>query len=131
MVDEDNSALSREYIRRVDASQEVDVVAVVPTIEMAEEMIMSRDAYGYARIPRDFQADLYRGDDQVHVELMSLGNVLLYYKNFMVALNNNALQMGGEIHAERAGKSTKALTDIEVRPVYQGTTIPWAGSVLS
>ena len=119
MVDEDNSALSREYIRRVDASQEVDVVAVVPTIEMAEEMIMDRDAYGYARIPRDFQADLYRGDDQVHVELMSLGNVLLYYKNYMVALNNNALQMGGEIHAERAGKSTKALTDIEVRPVYQ------------
>ena len=41
MVDEDNSALSREYIRRVDASQEVDVVAVVPTIEMAEEMPMA------------------------------------------------------------------------------------------
>lgn len=119
VVDEDNSSLSREYIRRVDASQEVEVVAVVPTIEQAEQMIMDRDAYGYARIPRDFQADLYRGEDQVHVELMSLGNVLLYYKNFMVALNNNALQMGGEIHAERAGKTTKALTDIEVRPVYQ------------
>lgn len=119
VVDEDNSSLSREYIRRVDASQEVEVVAVVPTIEQAEQMIMDRDAYGYARIPRDFQADLYRGEDQVHVELMSLGNVLLYYKNYMVALNNNALQMGGEIHAERAGKPTKALTDIEVRPVYQ------------
>lgn len=119
VVDEDNSSLSREYILRVDASQEVEVVAVVPTIEQAEQMIMDRDAYGYARIPKDFQADLYRGADQVHVELMSLGNVLLYYKNYMVALNNNALQMGGEIHAERAGKPTKALTDIEVRPVYQ------------
>lgn len=119
VVDEDNSSLSREYIRRVDASQEVEVVAVVPTIEQAEQMIMDRDAYGYARIPKDFQADLYRGADQVHVELMSLGNVLLYYKNYMVALNNNALQMGAEIHAERAGKPTKALTDIEVRPVYQ------------
>lgn len=119
VVDEDNSSLSREYIRRVDASQEVEVVAVVPTIEQAEQMIMDRDAYGYARIPKNFQADLYRGADQVHVELMSLGNVLLYYKNYMVALNNNALQMGGEIHAERAGKPTKALTDIEVRPVYQ------------
>ena len=119
VVDEDNSSLSREYIRRVDASQEVEVVAVVPTIEQAEQMIMDRAAYGYARIPKDFQADLYRGADQVHVELMSLGNVLLYYKNYMVALNNNALQMGGEIHAERAGKPTKALTDIEVRPVYQ------------
>ena len=119
VVDEDNSSLSREYIRRVDASQEVEVVAVVPTIEQAEQMIMERDAYGYARIPKDFQADLNRGADQVHVELMSLGNVLLYYKNYMVALNNNALQMGGEIHAERAGKPTKALTDIEVRPVYQ------------
>lgn len=119
VVDEDNSSLSREYIRRVDASQEVEVVAVVPTIEQAEQMIMDRDAYGYARIPKNFQADLYRGADQVHVELMSLGNVLLYYKNYMVALNNNALQMGAEIHAERAGKPTKALTDIEVRPVYQ------------
>lgn len=119
VVDEDNSSLSRECIRRVDASQEVEVVAVVPTIEQAEQMIMDRDAYGYARIPKNFQADLYRGADQVHVELMSLGNVLLYYKNYMVALNNNALQMGGEIHAERAGKPTKALTDIEVRPVYQ------------
>lgn len=119
VVDEDNSSLSRDYIRRVDASQEVEVVAVVPTIEQAEQMIMDRDAYGYARIPKDFQTDLYRGADQVHVELMSLGNVLLYYKNYMVALNNNALQMGAEIHAERAGKPTKALTDIEVRPVYQ------------
>lgn len=119
VVDEDNSSLSHEYIRRVDASQEVKVVAVVPTIEQAEQMIMDRDAYGYARIPKNFQADLYRGADQVHVELMSLGNVLLYYKNYMVALNNNALQMGAEIHAERAGKPTKALTDIEVRPVYQ------------
>lgn len=119
VVDEDNSSLSREYIRRVDASQEVEVVAVVPTIEQAEQMIMDRDAYGYARIPKNFQADLYRGADQVHVELMSLGNVLLYYKNYMVALNNNALQMGSEIHAARAGKPTKALTDIEVRPVYQ------------
>ena len=40
VVDEDNSSLSREYIRRVDASQEVEVVAVVPTIEQAEQMIL-------------------------------------------------------------------------------------------
>ena len=53
-VDEDNSRLSREYIRRIDATPDVEVVKILPTLEEANEMLRRKEAYGVVLISKDF-----------------------------------------------------------------------------
>ena len=53
VVDQSNSPLSREFIRRVDASSEVHVVQVVGEMEEARRLVDSKDAFGILSIPSE------------------------------------------------------------------------------
>ena len=46
VVDESRSSSSREYLRKVDATAEVDIIAYCADMEEAKEMMRERKAYG-------------------------------------------------------------------------------------
>ena len=58
VVDGDNSSISRRLVHELNATQAVEVVAVVHTYEEARVMMQKGKIYGFLLLPEDFYADL-------------------------------------------------------------------------
>lgn len=99
VVDKDGSALSRELIRRIDATQEVSIVGVHPQSAYAEESVLRGQSYGYLVIPRGFERRLYTGE-QAPVDLECELSGMLHYKNLMLGTNLAAIEMGHWLQEE-------------------------------
>ena len=99
VVDEADSPLSREFIRKVDASPDVNVVARCHHITEAEELMKRQKVYGILRIPSTFDTDISRGD-QTHVGLYCDMCSMLYYKAIMLTATNVSLEMNKDIKVE-------------------------------
>lgn len=116
VVDENNSSLSRELIRRIDGTADVDVVGVVPQVSQAIEAIHSHQAYAYLVIPQSFSNQLNQGE-QVTINLVSDISSMLYYKAFMVGCNLSALQMGRDFQQTQTPSASQQMALITVQPV--------------
>lgn len=104
VVDDSRSAMSRDYVRRLDATPEVKVIGICAEMNEAQQLMMSRNCYGIVRIPSDFQHVLYRGE-QAHVQAYCDMSGLLYYKGILVANTEASLDMNAEIKVAKAGAS--------------------------
>ncbi len=60
-VDNSRSSLSREYLRKVNASPEVGIVAYCADMEEAKLMLKERKAYGIIYMPSTFSDDIVSG----------------------------------------------------------------------
>ncbi|WP_329905176.1 ABC transporter permease [Porphyromonas pogonae] len=116
VVDEDRSSYSREFIRRVDATPDVFVAYNALDLQEANHFVDSRDAFGILIIPKGFAKDLMTGV-QTHVELHSDLSGILYYKAYMMALNEISLRMGREVSAALNYGPSGEATKIQVRPI--------------
>ena len=116
VVDADNSPLSREFIRRVDASSEVKVVQQAADLGEAQRLVDSKEAFGILSIPESFSRDLHAGR-QTTVSLYSDMSALLYYKAFLLTATEVSLDMGAEWTARNHPQSTEQLQAIAVQPI--------------
>lgn len=116
VVDEDDSHLSREYVRRVGATQDVEVVAIVTSQVEAKQLMNEKKAYGCLIIPDNFSSQLAK-KEQAHLALISELSSVFYYKSYMIATNYVALEMGRELTAEKHEAGSEKLTQIAVRPI--------------
>ena len=116
VVDESRSSMSREYLRKVDATAEVDIITYCSDMEEAKEMMRERKAYGIIYIPSSFSNDIARGI-QTHVSIYCDMSGLLYYKNILMANTAVSLDMNRDIKIERAGNSTERLDEITAYPI--------------
>ena len=116
VVDADNSPLSREFIRRVDASSEVKVVQQAADLGEAQRLVDSKEAFGILSIPESFSRDLHAGR-QTTVSLYSDMSALLYYKAFLLTATEVSLDMGAEWTARNHPQSTEQLQAIAVLPI--------------
>ena len=98
VVDNSHSQLSREFVRRVDATGDVDIVSYCQDMEEAKEMIHQREAYGLIYIPKDFAKDVAE-HRQTTVELYSDMSGILYYKAVYSSCTEVSLEMNKEIKA--------------------------------
>lgn len=98
VVDNSHSQLSREFVRRVDATGDVDIVSYCQDMEEAKEMIHQREAYGLIYIPNDFAKDVAE-HRQTTVELYSDMSGILYYKAVFSSCTEVSLEMNKEIKA--------------------------------
>ena len=98
VVDNSHSQLSREFVRRVDASADVQIVSHCQDREEAKDMIHRRDAYCLIYIPQDFEKDVAE-HRQTTVELYSDMSGLLYYKAVLSSCTEVSLDMNKEIKA--------------------------------
>lgn len=100
VVDDSRTTQSREFIRMVDATPDVDVVAHCTTVAEAEELLRRREAFGIIRIPESFTKDIWRGDQTV-VGIYSDMSSMLYYKALLLATTKVSLEMNADIKVER------------------------------
>ncbi len=116
VVDADHTSRSRDYLRRVDASPDVKVVAQCSNMEDAKEMLRRREAYGVIFVPENFHHDLTRGK-QVHVNIFADMSSLLYYKALLMANTAVSLQMNADIKVLRAGNTTAVQDAVTEHPI--------------
>ena len=105
VVDDNASSLSRDYLRRVDATPDVEIVAHCADMTEAQEMMRRHKAHGIVYIPQEFTTNLNLGK-QSTVSLYCDMSGLLYYKAIVLANTNVSLEMNKEIKIARSGKTT-------------------------
>lgn len=116
VVDQSDSYLSREYIRKVDATADVKVVAVCADMEEAKKMMDEKKAYGILYFPSEFSKDIHKGK-QATVSLYCDMSALLFYKAFLLATTEVSLEIGKEIRAQNNPSSTSEQEKITVDPI--------------
>ena len=100
VVDDNRTALSRELVRRMDATQEVAIKGYAANMEEAREAMCRKDCYGIIYVPRDFAQHVERGE-QGHVSLYCDMSVMMRYKAMFTALTNVTQAMGSEMLAAK------------------------------
>ena len=95
VVDDNRTAMSRDFARRLDATQEVAIVGYAANMQEAQEAMHRKDCYGIVYFPRDFAQSVGRGE-QAHVSLYCDMSVMMRYKAMFTALTNVSQAMGNE-----------------------------------
>lgn len=96
VVDESNSKLSREILRKMDASPDMKIKAFCLDMDEAQELIRRQDVYGIVRIPKSFTKELSQGK-QVPIGLYCDMSSMLYYKALLVTATNVSLEVNKDI----------------------------------
>lgn len=96
VVDESGSSLSREILRKMDASPDLKIIAYCSNMAEAEELIRNRTVYGIVRIPKAFTQELSRGN-QVPIGLYCDMSSMLYYKALLLTATNVSLEVNKDI----------------------------------
>ncbi len=116
VVDQSDSYLSREYIRKVDATADVKVVAVCADMEEAKRMLDEKKAYGILYFPSEFSKDIHKGK-QATVSLYCDMSALLFDKAFLLATTEVSLEIGKELRAQNNPSSTIEQEKITINPI--------------
>ncbi len=116
VVDDGETAMSREFVRRVDATPDVRVVARTGNMEEAREMLRCAEVYGIIRIPENFSHEVNRGG-QAHVSLYCDMSGLLYYKALLLSCTEVSLDMGAEVQVHRLGNTTARQDEVSTSPL--------------
>ncbi len=113
VVDEDGSSLSRDFVRRLDASPEARVVARCSEMSEAQDLMARGEVYGVVRIPRSFLDDVRHGR-QTKVGAYSDVSSLIYYKSILLPCSNIAQDMNRDIKVEDLGVTGLSSREVEV-----------------
>ncbi len=95
VVDDNRTAMSRDFIRRMDATQEVSIAGYAANMQEAQDAMHRKRCYGILRVPHDFGQSVTRGE-QGHIALYCDMSVMMRYKAMFTALNNVTQAMGNE-----------------------------------
>ncbi len=107
-VDEDHSFLSREFIRKVGASPDVQILGYSNDMTDAEQAMKEHKAYGILRIPSDFSKKINNINfwEQAHVQAYCDMGSMFYYKSLYSACTDVSLEMNRKIKIQRMGNTT-------------------------
>ena len=124
VVDNSRSSLSREYLRKVDASPETSIVAYCADMEEAKLMLKDRKAYGIIYIPAHFSDDIVQGK-QTQVSIFCDMSGLLYYKALLTAvlilIIQQTLLLGIGLSAGTAREHNQFKDLVPINRHYNGT----------
>ncbi len=84
VVDESHSSLSREYVRLLGATPQVDIYTHAVDFHEAKELVRQQKAVGILYLPHDFADRVFRGEEAVFVMYAST-NAFLYYLSLQEA----------------------------------------------
>ena len=116
VVDDSRSSLSRQYVRMLDASPDIRVVAHCADMEEAKLALRNRDAYGIVYLPETFSDDIAAGR-QTQVSIFCDMSGLMYYKAMLSANTEVSLEMNTEIKIARAGNTTDRQDEVTAYPI--------------
>ncbi len=116
VVDDSHSALSREFVRKVDATPDVQIIDHCGDIETAKLQIKNHNAYGVIWIPADFNKDIAEGR-QTMVNIYADMSGLLYYKSLLSSCTEVSLSMNKDIKAVRLSGLSDREKEVSVQPI--------------
>ncbi len=116
VVDDSHSSLSREYLRKVDATPDIQIVSYCADMEEAKQMLKNRLAYGIIYMPADFSDNIAKGE-QTQVSIYCDMSGLLYYKSMLLANTAVSLDMNEDIKIARSGNTTEREDEITAYPI--------------
>lgn len=129
VVDMNKSTLSREFIRKVDATPDVKIQSHCADMEEAKLLLKESKVYGVIYIPESFSSDINKGI-QTQVTLYCDMSGMLYYKAILTASTEVSLKMNKAIKVKRAGNTTDRQDEISSTPItYEAVNLfnPQAG----
>ena len=116
VVDNCHSQLSRQFVRKCNASPDVKVVAYVDDIDEAK-MLIGRDVAKAAYyIPSDFQSRIYRMQQSTISVYCDMSLMLAYKAAYQTAVLVSQ-EMNSDIQIQLAGKYTKREEEIQAKPL--------------
>jgi ABC-2 type transport system permease protein len=116
VVDDSHSALSREFIQKVDASPDVSVAFYAGSIHEAQSYIGHGDAYGILYFPHNFSTNVGR-HEQSHVSVYCDMSYMLTYKAIFQTAQSVSTIMGTKIQTAKAGAYTNREEQIAAKPL--------------
>lgn len=123
VVDNSQTSLSRKYIRKVDATENVKVKSFCSDLDEAQELMRRHEIYGIIYIPTDFSTKLNKGE-QVNVYAFSDASSLLYYKGLVLANTFVSLDMNANFKIMKAGNYTDRQDELTAAPLkYEDVNI--------
>lgn len=99
VVDDCDNAMSREMLRKIDASPDVDIIARCTDMDEALRLVKEQKSYGVIHIPSSLSRDVYLGD-QTYIGVYCDMSSLLYYKAILLTATNVSLEMNKDIKVE-------------------------------
>lgn len=131
-VDEDHSALSREFIRKVNATPDVNIIAYSNDMEEAHQGLREHQARGILRIPSGFSLSVNNINhwQQAHVDIYCDMSSMFYYKALYQSSTYVSLEMNKDIKIQRNSAITTARDeeintapiDYEFVPMFNATS---------
>lgn len=115
-VDDSRSLLSREFVRKVDATPDVKIIGYATDMHDAQKAMWRGDAYGILYIPSDFSKNLNtfrQAKIQTYTEIRSM----LIYKALVLAATNVSLDMGANIRVEDVGHGSQKQDETSMQAV--------------
>ena len=116
VVDDSNSALSRRFVQKLDASPDVLVAYRANSIEEGKDFIGHGEAYGIVYFPKDFAVSTGR-HEQAHVSVYCDMSYMLTYKAIFQTVTAVADILGNDIKAQFAGNITQRDEEISLKPL--------------
>ncbi|RKS87677.1 ABC-2 type transport system permease protein [Orbus hercynius] len=100
VLDQDNSTMSRELIRNVNATKTVNVTTMVNSMSQAEHLLKTRQITGILVIPLRFEQKILRGESSP-IAFYGDASYILIYNNVATTLSSVVAAMGSKISVER------------------------------
>ena len=123
VVDQCCTALSREFVRKVDATADIRIISHAQDVENGRDFIRRRKAYGVIAIPRSFEKDIVAGR-QTSVSIYTDMSGMLYYKALLSATTNVSLDMNAEIKASNKAIKYEDVSLYNPQNGFAGFLIP-------
>lgn len=115
-VDNASSPLSRDFLRRADASPDLKIAYRAADMEQAKELLARKKAYGIIYLPSDFEKRTVRAD-KATVSLYCDMSSLLKYKAMLGTLTDISLEMGRELQVNKLPGATLQQGQAATRPI--------------
>ena len=116
VVDLSHSDMSRDFIRKFDASPDTRIACYCNSLDEAKDAIGRQDAFGVIYFPTDFQTNIMRME-QSRVSVFCDMSFMLYYKAIFQTATAVAGDINSKIQIERAGNWTNREDEITTKPL--------------
>ena len=125
VVDESGSRTGRKFLRKLDATREVNVSRSCANMAEAERLMQQREVHGIVLIPSDFEERLASGQ-QAGVSVYADMSSFIYYKNLTMAVNMVMLdEMHGIQEARLSDAGMGSMADRLIHPIRYVDTMPY------
>jgi ABC-2 type transport system permease protein len=116
VVDDSRSQLSREFVRKVDATPDVKIIGYASDMRDAQKAMWRGDAYGILCIPREFSKNL-NTFKQAKVQTYSEIRSMLLYKALSLAVTDVSIDMGANIRVQDMGHGSRKQDETSMQAV--------------